>query len=150
MLSLCVLMVKRGVCCCSGMGLDSVATSAESLAWLSAGSRDRPASRVSMSAEACKPEARRWSSTSIRSSAGGYVMWVDAAMAARSILCRAGAMASDSAAAPALPSPTDNHGEIRYRLCSHICIDLHEHLTSTACLLHDAHQKQHPVAFFTA
>ncbi len=120
MLSLCVLMVKRGVCCCSGMGLDSVAASAESLAWLSAGSRDRPASRVSMSAEACKPEARRWSSTSISSSAGGYVMWVDAAMAARSILCRAGAMASDSAAAPALPSPTDNHGEIRYRLCSHI------------------------------
>lgn len=32
-------------------------------------------------------------------------MWVDAAMAARSILCSAGAIASDSAAAPALPKP---------------------------------------------
>ena len=33
------------------------------------------------------------------------MIWVDAAMAARSILCSAGAMASDSAAAPALPNP---------------------------------------------
>ena len=39
-------------------------------------------------------------------------MWVDAAIAARSILCRAGVMASDSAAAPALPSPAESQGYI--------------------------------------
>ena len=41
-------------------------------------------------------------------------MWVDAAIAARSILCSAGAMASDSAAAPALPSPAASQRAICY------------------------------------
>ena len=69
--SLCELKVRKGVLCCSAMSLGSGAASAGSLTWLSAGSLGRPASWVSMSAEACRPEARRWSSTSMSSSAGG-------------------------------------------------------------------------------
>ena len=78
----------------------------------SVGSLARPASLASMLADACSPDALRWSSMSISSSEGGYVMWVDAAIAARSILCRAGAMASDSAAAPALPSPAESQESV--------------------------------------